>query len=357
MTSAARIGVCIALLIVLSGPVGSAQARQPSFLRDADRGSAAVYNPLVQVTNEGFDILQWVNHERRLGHIPFERDASTVLDNLGHPFRAIRDFGTRDFVTHELLPLGLDDESGQWIPNYTLHLIGGGIAHSALTEWFTKQGVEHPWAWSTGVFMGQSLLNEMMENNGRGGMNVDAIADVFVFNPAAVALFSSERVRKFFATSLNASIWGLQPTFTPRDGSVRNTGQYYALKWRLPRTRNLYLFQQFGLGSLTGLSAAAGRGYHVTLAVGYRTYRDAFVDEVRGLKTVDSAPVLGFFLDEGHSLLASVLVSDIPDELLYVNLYPGLIPGRFAPGLWVVVADDGTPTVGIVTRWGLGIGH
>lgn len=104
-------------------------------------------------------------------------------------------------------------------------------------------------------------------------------------------------------------------------------------------------------------AAQAGDGYHVTLAVGYRTWRDEYVDEVRGLKTVESAPVLGMFVDQRHSLLASILVSDIPGQLPNLNLYPGLIPGRFAPGNWAVVADDGTPTVGIISRWGLGIGH
>ena len=48
-----------------------------------------------------------------------------------------------------------------------------------LTEWFTRQGARHPWRWATAVFLSQSLLNEMSENNGRdvlyGGKGEDTL--------------------------------------------------------------------------------------------------------------------------------------------------------------------------------------
>lgn len=343
------------LALALLAVPAAARQREASFLRGVDRGSAWAYGPLVQVANEGFDILQWSSQDPRIDHLTFRVDARNVTSNLGDPFHAVRDYGASDFVTHELLPLGFTDETGQWIPNYTLHLVGGGIAHASLREWFDDRGVEHAWAWASGVFLAQSFLNEMMENGGRRGNNVDAVADVYVFNPAAVALFSNAHVRRFFANTLNASIWGLQPTLLLSDGTIRNAGQYVALKWRVPGTR-VYLFQQMGLGSLTGVSVSFAGEYHATVAAGYRTWRATTVDEFRGLKAVESAPMAGFFLDYRHSLLASVLVADLPAERVRVNVYPGVLGHRWAPGFWAVAGDGGAASFGLTTRIGLGAG-
>ena len=52
------------------------------------------------------------------------------------PFSAISADGWSRFTREEPLPLGYTSDTARWGPNYTLHLIGGGMTYTALREWF-----------------------------------------------------------------------------------------------------------------------------------------------------------------------------------------------------------------------------
>ena len=80
------------------------------------------------------------------------------------------------------LPLSFTPDTAYWVPNYTLHLIGGGMTFRALTEWFEDQRFPLAWLWSGAIMLGSAFVNETLENKRNTGCNTDAIADVYFFD-------------------------------------------------------------------------------------------------------------------------------------------------------------------------------
>ncbi len=76
-------------------------------------------------------------------------------------------------------------------------------------------------------------LNEIVENNRYRGVNVDPIADMLIFNPLGVMLFSSDRVARFFSETLHLRNGSFFPTINPALGTLENNGQNFAIKIRL----------------------------------------------------------------------------------------------------------------------------
>ena len=65
----------------------------------------------------------------------------------------------------------------------------------------------------------------------------------------------------------------------------------------------------------------------------------------------------GFFFDRHDSLLASIMLSQRIEDMLTVNVYPGVLPGRMSDvGVWLTMARGGQTRLGIVHRRALGLG-
>src|SRR3954469_16156945 len=91
-------------------------------------GSEAQFNPMTEVLNEGFDMLRIENAERRLGYLHYEQAATNVWRSVTHPDGAIRHYGgVWEMASREILPLSLRPAHGQWLPNYTVHLLGSSM--------------------------------------------------------------------------------------------------------------------------------------------------------------------------------------------------------------------------------------
>jgi hypothetical protein len=81
-------------------------------------GSEATYHPLAVIVNGGYGILQLGNRERNLFTIAYRTGWRNVSDNIAHPFREIKTFGWKTFITTEIFPTTLVPRGAQYVPNY-----------------------------------------------------------------------------------------------------------------------------------------------------------------------------------------------------------------------------------------------
>lgn len=326
------------------------------FYQGRDYGSEALYGPVYVFLNRAYDVLQLRAGRRNIFDQPYGRDAENVGRSLTNPIPAVSDNGWSRFTREELLPFSYTSDTARWVPNYSLHLLGGGMSYAALAEWFDYHRVPLAPLWSAVTVLGAAFVNETIENKGVRGYNTDAIADFYFFDVGGIILFSFEPVKRFFRGELLLADWSLQPSFTFRGGELHNVGNNFALKWPLPVEPRIRALWYSGLGMLGGLSYKWGE-LSLSAAVGTRSYRlrNAAVENVRNV--VEFAPAAGVFLDRNDSLLASVQWANVDDYFVQLNVYPNAFfsidPGI---GLWTVVSRSGQVIGGITLTRTLGFG-
>jgi hypothetical protein len=331
--------------------------RQRYFFHGYDYGSQAVFSPLTNLLNRGYDVLQIRGEDRNPFTTVHGNDVRNVLDNLAHPYARVSEEGRWRFTREEVLPLSWSQDTMRWVPNYALHLIGGGMTYTALREWYEDHDV--PWAglWSGMTVMASALINESLENKGVRGRNTDCIADIYFFDLGGILLFSSPSINRFFSETVIVSDWSLQPGLTWPGTSLNNQGNYFALKWSVPYYPALRLFAHLGLGSLLGFSYRLPSGVSWSLGAGLRSTRLINRSQADLENKVDLAASAGLFVDRNESLLASLVVSNVSDYFVNLNLYPNAIV-RFEPGLglWTAVSKNGHFVVGLSVARALGLG-
>lgn len=307
--------------------------REGWFYHQLPYGSDALVHPLRLIINGGFGILQFDNRDNRLGSVDFENGWRAVTRNVRHPVRAIEAAGWWDFLQREVIPISINTNKAQYWPNYTLHLIGGGMSYTMMREWYQAQGYPRPKLWAGTTLAAYHLLNEVVENDTQLGATTDPVADLFLFDPASILLFSNEGVNAFFSRRLHLSDWSGQPAIDPEKGTIENHGQNFSIKVGVPRTSSWSFFYYFGNHGEGGLSYRRGSSAY-SLAVGMRARE--LVDLEDNTRTTRLAPSVGFFYDRNGSLLFSAQWANTTRYRLKVNAYPGLLRvGAFSPGLFV----------------------
>lgn len=316
------------------------------FYFNRDYGSESLYGPMSVFLNRGFDVLQLRPGRRNLLSQPYRRDGRVVLRNLGNPLPAIRDDGWGHFLQTEILPLSFTPDTAYWVPNYGLHLFGGGVTFRALSEWYEDHHVPVPWLFSGTTLLLSALANETLENRGNPGFNTDAIADVYVFDLGGMLLFSSDRVASFFSHDIIMADWSSMPTFTFPAGNLNNTGNDFAVK--VPLGSRFSPFLHLGLGTLGGVSYQVKGEYSISVAAGGRSYRLTNVSLDSLQNEVKFAPSAALFIDRNQSLLASLQLSNIGESLIQVNVYPNAFY-RSKPGVgfWYNVGKHGEFATGV----------
>ena len=331
--------------------------RHRYFYLGLDYGSQSLYSPVWVFLNRGYDVLQDHVASRNILRQSYRLNGGNVLDNLSHPFSSISSLGWKTFLTEEIFPLSYGEHSARWTPNYTLHLIGGGMTYTALGEWFEDHGVPAPHVFSAVTLMAAAFVNESIENKGVVGRNTDAIADIYVFDIAGMILFSFDAPRRFFSQQLVISDWSLQPSFTFPRGELHDQGNYFAAKWSLPFYPRLRLFSYFGEASTVGLSFRLDSEYSVSAAAGGAATRIVNQATMRVENTVTFTPTAVAFVDRRESLLASLQVTDVNDYFITLNIYPhALVQRGPALGMWTVVDKRAHVAFGVSVSRLLGTG-
>lgn len=327
-------------------------AQSNYFYKGYDYGSQATYNPISLILNGGFDMAQ-VGNKRDLSKTPFYLGHKNLMKNLADPISAINDYGWWEFIRDQVLPISVDKSNAQYWPNYTLHLIGGGMEYTAMKEWYEYHKFPYPGLLSILNLAAYHYVNEVFENGAYQGYNVDPIADIYIFDLGGVILFSFDNINQFFSETLNLADWSSQASFSLKKfGEIHNNGQFFSIKWKLPFSDNWHLFYFFGTNGVGGLSYKKNDGDAISFGVGLKASELIDVDEKKNKKTLDFVWNVGLFYDRNNSLLASLSLTRKTDYAMNLNIYPGVFKiGDFSPGIWAAYNTDGKYIFGITARW------
>jgi hypothetical protein len=198
------------------------------------------------------------------------------------------------------------------------------------------------------------LLNEIVENNSYSGVNIDPIADMYVFNTLGYVLFSFQDVRRFFGRTLQLRDWSYLIAYDPHLRSIENVGQNFAMKVKLPSSKAWHLFYHFGNQGAGGLSYRGCDGGSLSLAVGLVADELQETDERTNRRTLTTRLVwtAGLFYDVENSLLLSLILAGTKGYKVRLNVYPGLVRfGPVSPGFFVNLREDDRVVAGLVLRW------
>ena len=316
------------------------------FLNPVKYGSASLTTPLRLILNGGYGITQLDNVDNHIMDFQYQKGIDNIRYNLEHPFEAIEKMGWNDFLLQEVIPFGVDSEKAQYWPNYLNHLIGGGMSYRLMVEWFDHHEYPMPTLWGIGTITIYHLLNEVVENGAYNGPNTDAIADLYIFNPLGMVLFSFEPVCRFFGSTLNMADWSYQVSFNPWNKTIANNGQNFVVKYPLPWWDRWSLFYHWGTHGEFGVSHRRDDGSTFSFGMGLKA--SDLVDLTEGVRTVKLVGTAGFFYDRNNSLLMSVLFSQSKRDRMRINLYPGLVEiGSWKPGFFMAVDQDYEVTAGL----------
>jgi hypothetical protein len=339
-----------------AGP-GTRPAKPRYFYFGRDYGSEALYGPLWVFMNRGYDVLQDHVAGRDIFDFDYRTNMGNVARNIRDPFPAISNDGWKTFLTEEIFPLSFTQSTARWTPNYSLHLIGGGMTYTSLTEWYEDYHLPLPRVFAATTLMAAAFVNESLENKGVVGFNTDCIADIYFFDIGGIILFSFDWPNRFFSHTIVISDWSQQPSFTLPNGELHNVGNYFSAKWALPFYRRLALFAWYGEATTGGLSFALDDEYSISAAAGGAAVHLVNQSTKTVQNVVDFVPTAALFLDRGNSLLASLQITNVDDYFIHFNLYPHAITARGpSVGVWGVVDKRARVAAGFAIGRPLGIG-
>ena len=318
-----------------------------------------MFTPWNVVINGSYDVLQLDGRDRRLFELPYGIGFENVFENVvKHPGATISQIGWWEFARTELLPLTFSTEGGQWLPNYQLHLIGGGMTYRMLSEWYDYHDVDAPEIWAIGTITVYHLLNEAVEAQDYRGYNTDPIADLLFFDWLGVVLFSFDGVSEFFSETLNMNDWSHLPMITLPNFNLGNNGLYYSLKWQIPGQDQWSVFYLMGMSNMIGASYKIDHENSISVGVGARGENLYVIDPRARVLSTNLVPTGGVFWDKNNSLMASLTASGQRDQTVILNMYPGVFEiAGLRPAIWSAWGLNGTFGVGIAFQGTIGIGY
>lgn len=320
------------------------------FYHHYDYGSEALFNPISVFLNGGGDTFQLLDPETRpstFEGIPWKNGSTSVWRSITAPFPVINAFGWNRFLTQEVFPTNVDINRTQYVPNYMLHLVGGGMVSRKLTEWYDYYGFPAPFAFAAITSMTYEFFNEVVENGYDIYPNEDCIPDILLFQTGGILLFSSDAVCDFFSETLNLNDWSQPVGISFKPFALRNPGQNFVMKVALNRMKTISLFFHFGNFAILGLSLKTNSEDAISFGAGLASTGQKNLAVQNGVpsNTVSTGMMAGVYYDRTNSLLASVVYSEVPNNRFRLNLYPGPFSlFNLSPGFFVTVGDNGLNT-------------
>jgi len=324
------------------------------FYKDYDYGSQANYNPLSVIVSATFDIVQISNRDNNLNRQMIGKGFQNVFRNIASPGSNINRYGWRKFIGDEIFPRDLNPDNAQYWPNYNIHIFGGGMTYIATAEWLAYYNYPYPKTLSLCVQAIQHLLNEAVENGSFAGSNVDPIADLLIFDPLGIALFSLPGVPQFFSSKLHLTDWSPPPLFIPGSNRLVNCGQKFVMKWDIPHSKRWRLFYYFGTEGLNGFSYRLNDVDDFSFAVGYEAGEliDANIPNGSRKLTAKLTPAAGVFYDRNGSLLWSLKFGGPREYRARLNIYTGVLYIKsISPGMVALYQKGNRITAGLTLRW------
>jgi hypothetical protein len=126
----------------------------------------------------------------------------------------------------------------------------------------------------------------------------------------------------------------------PVSGTFENVGHDFIFKYGVSDSGSVSLFGSYGTHSLAGLSFR--RSPRHSLSVGAGVMAKELVDAEPGRPsrslTATIVPAIGVFYDRDNSLLFGVVMAPRKDDMMSLNLYPGVLKvAGVSPGVVLAV--------------------
>jgi hypothetical protein len=289
--------------------------------------------------NSAFDSAQVPTAFKQSGY--FKR-YGTILDDLVHIPRSIREGGGfRKFLIDEWT-------SARAVPNYTLHIFGGGYDFRMIAEFYKYNGVPAPYLFSFITCYAGHISNEALENSNKKLTPHDHLADLLFFDWVGKVMFLSDDVAGFFHDTLRMRNWMGQPMFDVRKKRIYNAACNYVLLPYIYQNKVRFFFFM-GYHYIAGFSFRVNDADFLTLSAGvavmkgFDPNRDSTKSSVKKFRTCG-----GIFYDRNGSLLASLILNGTENYKLRLNIYPDLLNVDHVNfGLFLGVDDYNRVAVGI----------
>ncbi len=327
---------CFVAVLVCS-PL-AAQERYYFYKPDETRGSDAFFSPLNLLLNGSFDAFRTdPGNDRNLRTRPWALHHSIVWYNVKAPIHRINQYGWGRTWREEFINLSFDLEELQFLPNIGDHTLGYGMLYAKVSEYYDAHGYPAPVVWGVATSLVFHYANEMVQSGYEMKINVDHIADLYVFNTLGFVLFSFDGVKRFFSEDVQLMEWSLQPLLVVRNTTLQNVGQQFVLRYRLPWADRYAPFIYWGVNSVVGLSYRYDGEESIGLGVGQSVNgmeRQTRGEFWRSVPRLDGAA--GVFWDDGGSLLAGLVLTGPKVPNMQLNVYPGLLDvWGLQPGLYI----------------------
>ncbi|MDH3343015.1 MAG: hypothetical protein OEM07_04755 [Gammaproteobacteria bacterium] len=340
-----RFCICSIIIIFIAGHV-----QAESYYIPKDYGSDSLYDPFGNFLSYSLDTLQV---PASFGTSNFNNNLDEVLSNLSHPKRAINnEGGFNRFINRQIFPVDSEHSNDSWaiLPNYGLHLLGGGMVFRKDLEYFRAHNIENASPYAITLAMTAELIQEVFEY--KMTLQDDAVADFYLFRPLGIWLFSDDDFANYVMETLDPAIWPYLQAFDFSEDRFINTGISYM--YRPPATEffNSRLFIFTGLNNQIGLSHRIDKTDWLSWGVGLSTQRIDF--SLSRQAELDTS--FGLFYDRNKSLLWSLVFNDAGGTDYRFNLFPTNknLPGKF--GYFISHDDHQNLSLGILYRIQLGVG-
>ena len=341
----------LSILFCLYKPIKS-NAQYQYFYTGKDYGSESYLSPLTQILNGGMDMLQTTNYDNTIKQLELAQGFKTFFRSVTHPKAAIERIGFKKFADSELIPFGFSKTTSQWIPNYGLHLLGGGMEYARMTDYYSYHNFKNPRLWAALTQITEQALNESVEMRGQKQLSFATVADFYFFNLPGMVLFSFENVQKLFSGPVKLTSWLGQASYSPVYHSIRNTGQYYTIKIQPDFIGPISFLYYMGAGWLSGLGVDY-KGITYSLAYGNKTEEVYIVDKENDIEYIKLTPSVAFFIDKNNSLLLSLVVTThkVYQENIRLDIYPGVLKfKKYSIGVWTNLSFEHESFMGITFK-------
>lgn len=331
------------------------------FYRNRGYGTDSYIGPFDVFLNKGFAVSQWEGKSRHIFDYPYGWNAAWKSISKPEPLVEAAG-GWATVLSQQALPTNWADfKSGNWVPNYAGHVLEGGIAFRRLKEWGEAEGIPYAGVMAGIVTYAAAFTNEAYETPPRAewaNLNgtVGASADLLLFDPLGILLFSMDEPARIFGETLGGNIWPTQASLIVNDrGQLINNSHALVLKLPLFFT-DWKLFTRMGMGLHVGLTIPRDDGLNVTAGVGFES-RQRFLDQYTQLESINSGASVGVWLDRENVMLGAITLDQATDRRLAINVMPGVFDvGGMGVGGWFVLDSEGRPYIGFSGSGTLGLG-
>ncbi|MFZ5517850.1 MAG: hypothetical protein ACOY90_14495 [Candidatus Zhuqueibacterota bacterium] len=314
-----------------------------------DFGSDLVFNHVTLLINGSFDILRNGNVTKDVLQLPYWDGFENVISNITHPLDNIEKYGWGNFFADEIFNAKGDMDRMQFLPNFSLHILGNGMQYVKLAEWCDYRGYPHPYIFSAATTISYQFLNEIVENSTFNGPNVDPIADLLIFNPLGFILFSTRFGRETFSKVIPIYDWSCQPYLNLGNFYLENAGQQFASKIQVSSRRHPAIFLYWGVNTIFGMSCRVSE--HSTLSFGAGSVIFGLREDRQGearLVTPRTKNAIGLFWDRTNSLMASAIIAGAKADYFKIEVFPGLLRiGSLKPGFFIGRLEEGNLQIGL----------